>query len=77
MTSTRTRAAALLAVAGLALTGCGRDSEGGAGGEGPGEAIDEGKASGTIEVWAMGTEGEALQDFTNCLLYTSPSPRDS
>lgn len=72
MTPIRNRAIALLAVAGLALTGCGRDSEGGAGAEGPGEAIDEGKASGTIEVWAMGTEGEVLQDFAAAFTEANP-----
>lgn len=52
-----------LAVAGLLLTACGRSDDGGAGGEAQSDAIDEGKASGTIEVWAMGTEGEMLGDF--------------
>ena len=75
MRTTRTRAAALLAVAGLALTGCGRDSDGGAGAEGPGEAIDEGKASGTIEVWAMGTEGEVLQDFAAAFTEANPDAK--
>ncbi len=67
--STRHRRAtagvALLAVAGLALAGCGRDSATGTdGGPGQGEAVSEGKATGTIDVWAMGTEGEELQAFT-------------
>ena len=60
--STATRTLAVLAISSLALTACGRDADGGAA-EGQGEAIDEGKASGTIEVWAMGTEGEVLGDF--------------
>ena len=75
MRSTRTRAAALLAVAGLALTGCGRDSGGEAGAEGQGEAIDDGKASGTIEVWAMGTEGEVLQDFAAAFTEANPDAK--
>jgi multiple sugar transport system substrate-binding protein len=76
-TSTRvsTRAVALLAVAGLALTGCGRDDDGGAGAEGPGEAIDEGAATGTIEVWAMGTEGEVLQDFAAAFTDANPDAK--
>jgi multiple sugar transport system substrate-binding protein len=53
---------ALAVTAGLALTGCGRDS-GSEAGPGAGKAVDDDKASGTIEVWAMGTEGEKLQDF--------------
>lgn len=52
-----------LAVASLALTACGRDDSGGAGGEDQSDAIADGKATGTIEVWAMGTEGEMLGDF--------------
>jgi multiple sugar transport system substrate-binding protein len=57
---------ALLTSAALALTiglgACGRD-EGGGATEGQGKAISDGAATGTIEVWAMGTEGDALQDF--------------
>ena len=52
-----------LAAASLVLTACGRDDDAGAGGESQSGAIDEGKATGTIEVWAMGTEGEMLGDF--------------
>jgi multiple sugar transport system substrate-binding protein len=57
------RTLALLAVASLALTGCGRDSAGEDAGPGQSEAISEGEATGDIEVWAMGTEGEMLGDF--------------
>ena len=53
---------ALAVAASLALTGCGRDSTSEAG-PGSSTAIDTSKASGTINVWAMGTEGEKLQDF--------------
>ena len=56
-------AVAVLAVAGLALTACGRDTTSEDGGPGQTEAIGEGKATGTIEVWAMGTEGEELGAF--------------
>src|SRR5215203_4049860 len=60
------RSVTMLTTAALALTiglgACGRDEAGG-GAEGQGESIDEGAASGTIEVWAMGTEGEVLGDF--------------
>ena len=75
MTPHRTRVAVLLTVAGLALAGCGRDSDGGAGAQGQGESIDDGKASGTIEVWAMGTEGEALQDFATAFTDANPDAK--
>lgn len=75
MRSTRIRSAVLLTVTALALTGCGRDSDDEAGGEGPGEAIEEGEASGTIEVWAMGTEGEVLQDFAAAFTEANPDAK--
>ena len=53
---------ALALAASLALTGCGREATTEAG-PGAGTAVDDSKASGTINVWAMGTEGEKLQDF--------------
>ena len=53
---------ALAVAASLALTGCGRDSTSEAG-PGSSNAIDDSKAKGTVTVWAMGTEGEKLQDF--------------
>ncbi len=56
-------ALALLAVASLALTGCGREAESDKAGPGAGAAIDDSPATGTINVWAMGTEGEMLGDF--------------
>jgi len=54
----RTGAAALAAV--LALAACGRDA---GGGQEEATAVAEGKATGEITVWAMGTEGEKLADF--------------
>lgn len=64
MNSSRWRSATLVAAAVLALAGCGRDA-GGAGDSA--KPVGEGKASGEISVWAMGTEGEKLsvlaQDF--------------
>ena len=55
-------ALAALALAGLTLTGCGR-STATEDGPGAGDEVASGKASGTIDVWAMGTEGEKLQGF--------------
>ncbi len=65
------RAGAILGLASLALVACGRDS----GSDAPveqGEAIGDGKATGTIEVWAMGTEGEMLQDFSAAFEEANP-----
>jgi multiple sugar transport system substrate-binding protein len=67
------RALAVLAVAGLALTGCGRETgEAASGGPGQGKAISDGPATGTIEVWAMGTEGEMLGDFVTAFEEENP-----
>ncbi|HET6626223.1 MAG TPA: sugar ABC transporter substrate-binding protein [Nocardioidaceae bacterium] len=56
-------AIAVLAVAALVLTGCGRDAESEGPGPGAGKAVDDSAATGTIDVWAMGTEGEKLGAF--------------
>jgi multiple sugar transport system substrate-binding protein len=53
---------ALAVAASLVLTGCGRDS-GTQAGPGSSTSIDGSKATGTVNVWAMGTEGEKLQAF--------------
>ncbi len=65
------RATALLAATAVVLAGCGRDASDDAP-EGQGQAIEEGKASGTIEVWAMGTEGEVLGDFAKAFSEDNP-----
>lgn len=53
---------AALTAATLLLSGCGRTDDAASG---PGETttIDDGPATGTISIWAMGAEGEALPDF--------------
>ncbi len=56
-------ALAVVAVTSLVLTSCGRDDAGG-GGEAQSAEVTEGAATGTIEVWAMGTEGDELQAFS-------------
>ena len=56
-------AIAVLAVASLALAGCGREAESNDPGPGEGAAIGDGPATGTVDVWAMGTEGEELGAF--------------
>ncbi len=63
---------ALAATASLVLTSCGRDDNAGAGGEAQSEAIEDGEATGTIDVWAMGTEGEMLQDFSAAFEEANP-----
>ncbi len=69
------RGVVLVTTAAIALTlglgACGRDSTSGAA-QGQGDAIEDGKASGTIEVWAMGTEGDALQDFSQAFADANP-----
>ncbi|MET0812461.1 MAG: sugar ABC transporter substrate-binding protein [Microbacterium sp.] len=50
-------------VGALALAGCGRSDAPTGGAEGGGEAIDDSPATGTVEVWAMGNEGEVLGDL--------------
>jgi multiple sugar transport system substrate-binding protein len=63
-TSHPLRAAAVLTAVGLALAGCGRDTEAGSqAGPGAGAAVDDSPATGTVDVWAMGTEGEKLGAF--------------
>ncbi|MCL8025044.1 sugar ABC transporter substrate-binding protein [Nocardioides bruguierae] len=68
---TGTKTLAALAIAGLALSACGRDATS-AGGEAQSDAIDDSPASGTIEVWAMGAEGEALDEFTQAFEEENP-----
>jgi multiple sugar transport system substrate-binding protein len=48
----------------LALTACGRSDDADTGGDdAPAAGISEGPATGTIDVWAMGTEGELLPEL--------------
>jgi multiple sugar transport system substrate-binding protein len=68
----RTRTSiAVLAAASLALTACGREDSA-AGGEAQSEEISSGEATGTIDVWAMGTEGEVLEDFSAAFEEANP-----
>jgi len=69
---TALRTAAVLTAASLALAGCGRSSDSGGGGEQASGAIGDGPASGTIEVWAMGTEGEELGAFAEAFTEDNP-----
>lgn len=69
--STAVRATVLLAAASLTLTACGREEET-AGAQGQGDAVADGLATGEIEVWAMGTEGDALGDFSAAFEQANP-----
>lgn len=71
----RKRLTAVAACAALALSvasGCGRDSSGG---NETAKAVGEGKASGEITVWAMGTEGEKLAEFAKGFTAENPEAR--
>jgi multiple sugar transport system substrate-binding protein len=65
-------ALAVLALASLALTGCGRSSTANEPGPGAGDKVSSGKATGTLDVWAMGTEGEKLQAFVKPFEQANP-----
>lgn len=62
MRKTRWSAVAVVAAAAIALTGCGRTSDTG-GQASEASTIGDAQAEGTLTMWAMGAEGEALPDF--------------
>jgi multiple sugar transport system substrate-binding protein len=69
------RYAAVLAVAAaltLAAAGCGRDA---GGGNEQAKSVGEGKATGEITVWAMGTEGEKLAAFAKDFSTENPDAK--
>lgn len=68
---TRPGAAVALAAM-LALAGCGRD---GGGGQETAQPIGEGKATGEITVWAMGTEGEKLSALADDFMKENPEAK--
>lgn len=72
MNRTTRAGAAALAVAMLGLAGCGRGDAGAAGTSESARSVSEGAATGTVEVWAMGTEGEALGDFAKAFTDKNP-----
>lgn len=63
---------ASLTVCALTLTGCGRADDSGGPSAEVGAAIDDGPASGTITVWAMGTEGELLPELVKAFEADNP-----
>jgi multiple sugar transport system substrate-binding protein len=68
---TPVRTTAAIAVAALALSACGRGAGGSAQAQGS-EPISDGAATGTIDVWAMGTEGEELGPFVKAFEKANP-----
>jgi multiple sugar transport system substrate-binding protein len=68
------RFAAVLAIATATalLAGCGRDA---GGGQEEATSVAEGKASGEITVWAMGTEGEKLGAFAQAFTAENPDAK--
>ncbi|MEV6638363.1 sugar ABC transporter substrate-binding protein [Actinoplanes sp. NPDC051470] len=60
------------AAAALVLAGCGRES---GGGQEQAKSVAEGKASGDITVWAMGTEGEKLGAFAADFMKENPDAK--
>ena len=64
---------AAVAITAVGLAGCGRgDGNEDNGAAEPAEQVSEGAATGTIEVWAMGTEGEKLGDFAQGFMDENP-----
>lgn len=64
-------ASALIVATSLALTGCGRADTADQPSAAP-AALDDGPATGTIKMWAMGTEGELLPDFLTAFEEANP-----
>jgi len=56
----------------LTLTACGRSDDGGSGETDAAGTISEGPATGTVEVWAMGTEGELLPQLAEKFQTANP-----
>jgi multiple sugar transport system substrate-binding protein len=65
-------AAALTVALALAATGCGRES---AGGQEQAKPVADGKATGEITVWAMGTEGEKLSALAADFMKENPDAK--
>ena len=74
MRRTSAIAVATLTAAALTLTACGRDSGGDAAAT-TGKEISEGKATGTITVWAMGAEGEKLPELAKDFEAANPGAK--
>lgn len=71
MRNVRIGAVALIAAAAVVLTGCGRSADTDAG-PAAASTIGDGKATGTVTMWAMGAEGEALPEFVKTFEEANP-----
>lgn len=60
---------AAVTIAALAFTGCGRADDGG---ESEGSTVTDGPATGTIELWAAGAEGEELPVLFDAFVEENP-----
>ncbi len=69
-----TRAVTVALLAGVALTGCGRD-EGGNTADTTAKKVSGGKASGNITVWALGAEGEKLGEIAKDFEAANPKAK--
>lgn len=56
----------------LTLAGCGRAEDAGQTGGGEAATVDDSPATGEIEIWAMGEEGENLGDFADAFVEENP-----
>jgi multiple sugar transport system substrate-binding protein len=75
MRTTLRVSAAALAIATLALTGCGRSDKAATSEDTSAKPVAQGKATGTITVWAMGTEGEKLGEFAKKFTAENPDAK--
>ncbi|QEW04095.1 extracellular solute-binding protein [Microbacterium lushaniae] len=62
---------AAVAITAVTLAGCGR-AEDGAGSSGGSEGISDGPATGAIELWAAGAEGEELPELFDAFIEDNP-----
>jgi multiple sugar transport system substrate-binding protein len=70
--NTTTRTLAVMAAAALVVSACGRDDDADSGDGAEASSVGEGPAEGTIEVWAMGTEGEQLDVLGDAFTEENP-----
>jgi multiple sugar transport system substrate-binding protein len=61
-----------MAAAALVVSACGRDDDADSGDGAEASSVGEGPAEGTIEVWAMGTEGEQLDVLGDAFTEENP-----
>lgn len=71
MKKSRWSAVAVVAAAAIVLTGCGRTSDTGSGAA-EASTIGDAEAQGTLTMWAMGAEGEALPEFVKSFEEANP-----